>query len=117
MPSPWTGDVLNQLLGRVYWRPDADVCETASSVEVVVDLAGMEEDDIEVQLFEDALVVEGQRQPPVCKPETVYHAAGIRQGPFRLELPLPVSVDPEDVQARYDRGLVRITIRKQEGRA
>jgi HSP20 family molecular chaperone IbpA len=115
MPTPWSGDVLNLLLGRAHWRPDADVCETALAVEIVVDLAGVEEDDLEVQLFEDALVVEGRRQPPVCKPETVYHAAGIRQGPFRLELPLPARVDASDVEARYERGLLRITIRKQEG--
>jgi HSP20 family protein len=116
MPSFWSGDVLSQLLGRAHWRPDADVCETARTIEIVVDLAGVEEDNVEVQLFEDALVVEGHRQPPVCKPETVYHAAGIRQGPFRLELPLPASVDADDVEAFYERGLLRITIRKQEGR-
>ena len=40
----------------------------------------------------------------------MYHAAGIRQGPFRVELPLPAPVDPERVEARYDRGLLRITL-------
>jgi HSP20 family protein len=82
----------------------------------VVDLAGVDEDHLEVQLFEDALVIDGHRHPPVCEPETVYHAAGIRRGPFRLELPLPASVDAEDVEALYERGLLRITIRKQEAR-
>jgi HSP20 family protein len=107
MPSPWSGDALRQLLGRGHWLPDADVCETARAIEIVVDLAGVDEDHLEVQLFDDALVIDGHRHPPVCEPETVYHAAGIRRGPFRLELPLPASVDAEDV---------RITIRKQEAR-
>ena len=79
----------------------------------MVDLAGVEEDDLEVQLFEDMLVVEGRRRLPSCQEGAVYHAVGIRQGPFRVELPLPAPVDAERVEARYDRGLLRITLPKR----
>jgi len=99
--------------GRTHWRPDADVCETAEAIVVVVELAGMDEDAIEVQLFDDALVVEGERHLPACGAGAVYHAAAVLQGPFRLELPLPTPVDPSGVDARYERGLLRIQIRKQ----
>ena len=40
------------------WRPRADVYETADGVLVTVELAGLEADDLDVQLFEDALIVE-----------------------------------------------------------
>ena len=83
------------------------------AIEIVVDLAGVEEDSLEIRLFENALVVEGQRQLPTCEEGAVYHAAGIRQGPFQLAVPLPAPVDPERVQARYDRGLLRITLAKK----
>jgi HSP20 family protein len=96
------------------WRPDADTYETARTVEIVVDLAGVEEDDVEMQLFEDALVVEGRRRLPACQAGAVYQVAGIRQGPFHLEVALPAPVDPEGVEARYDRGLLRITLPKRE---
>ena len=99
--------------GRTHWRPDADVCETAGAIDVVVDLAGVDEDAIEVQLFDDALVVEGERHLAACDAGAVYHAAAVLQGPFRLELPLPAPVDPTGVEARYERGLLRIRIRKQ----
>ena len=105
----WHSDRL-RLLVRTGWRPDAYTYETATTVEIVVDLAGVEEDDFEVQLFEDALVVQGRRQLPSCQEGAVYHAVGIRQGPFQVELPLPASVDPGGVEARYDRGLLRITL-------
>jgi HSP20 family molecular chaperone IbpA len=42
-----------------------------------------------------------------------YHAAGVRQGPFRVELPLPAPVDGERVEALYDRGLLRISLPKR----
>ena len=108
----WQSDRL-RLLVQPRWRPDADTYETATTVEILVDLAGVEEDDLEVQLFEDVLVVEGRRQLPSCQEGAVYHAVGIRQGPFRVELPLPAPVDAERVEARYERGLLRITLPKR----
>ncbi len=108
----WQSDRL-RLLVQPRWRPDADTYETARTVEIMVDLAGVEEDDLEVQLFEDVLIVEGRRQLPSCQEGAVYHAAGIHQGPFRVELPLPAPVDAERVEARYDRGLLRITLPKR----
>jgi HSP20 family protein len=108
----WERDRL-RLLVEPRWRPDTDTYETATTVEIIVDLAGVDEDDFEVQLFEDALVVEGRRLPPSCQEGAVYQAAGIRQGPFHVELPLPAPVDPERVEARYDRGLLRIRLPKR----
>ena len=108
----WRREVLGGTFGAQQWRPDADVRESASAIEIVVDVAGIEEDAIEVQLFDDALVVEGERRLAACEEGVVFHAAGVRQGPFRLELPLPAPVDPGGVDARYERGLLRIALRK-----
>jgi HSP20 family molecular chaperone IbpA len=110
----WRSDRL-RLLVKARWRPDADTYETATAIEITVDLAGVEEDDFEIQLFEDALVVEGRRQLPACEEGAVYHAASIRQGPFQVELPLPAAVDAERVEVRYDRGLLRVTLPKRAG--
>ena len=96
------------------WRPNVDVYETVSSVELVLELAGLEEDDVELQLSESAVVVEGQRRLPVSEPGAMYHVAGIRQGPFRVEVMLPAPVDPERVEASYERGLLRISLPKRE---
>jgi HSP20 family molecular chaperone IbpA len=108
----WQTDRL-RLLVPLHWRPDTDVYETASAIEMIVDLAGVDEDDFEIQLFEDVLVVDGQRRIPSGQGEVVYHAAGIRQGPFRVEARLPAAVDAEGVEAHYDRGVLRITLPKR----
>ncbi|HEU5321886.1 MAG TPA: Hsp20/alpha crystallin family protein [Methylomirabilota bacterium] len=102
-----------RLLGHAGWRPDADTYETATTLEVAVDLAGVQDDEVEVQLFEDVLVVEGRRALAAAEPGAVYHAAAIRQGPFQLQVPLPAPIDAERVEARFERGLLRITLPKR----
>lgn len=101
-----------RFLVQAGWRPDADVYETATAIEVTVDLAGVGEDDAEIQLFDDAVVVEGYRQVTPRQDGGVYHAAAIRRGPFRVDIPLPAPVDADGVQARLERGLLRITLPK-----
>jgi HSP20 family protein len=114
LATPWRTELLTLVLGPSHWRPDADVCETRDGLEIVVDLAGVDEDDLDLQLFDDALVVEGQRRLPSCEAGAVYHAASVRQGPFRLEIPLPIAVDTDGVEARYDRGLLRLSLRRRK---
>ena len=98
------------------WRPSTDVQESPDAIHLTVELAGVDHDEVEVLLFEDALIVEGQRRLPPSRPGGVYHAAEIRQGPFRLELPLPATIDPDRVEARYERGLLEMTLPKRIGR-
>src|SRR5256885_16288555 len=75
----WQSDRL-RLLVRTGFRPDVDAYETATTLEVVVDLAGVDEEDFELHLFEDALIVEGHRRLPEAKETVIYHAASIRRG-------------------------------------
>ncbi len=103
-------------LAQPCWRPPADVYETERTVYVVVELAGVNQEDVEVLLFDDALVVQGDRRIPAADMAGMYHAAEIRQGPFRLEVPLSMLVDAERVDAVYDRGLLQITLDKPSGR-
>ena len=90
-----------RFLVRERWRPNADVYETARTIEMTVDLAGVADEDFEIQLFANALVVEGVRRLPSAREDAVYHAAGIRQGPFRVELPLPAGGLPQLAIVRY----------------
>src|SRR5262249_58969941 len=57
--DPWPSDRLRLLVhGR--WSPDADLYATAATVEIVVDLAGVSEEDFEIGRFDDALIIEGR---------------------------------------------------------
>jgi HSP20 family protein len=111
--DPRLADSPGVRFAQTYWRPEADVCESDSAIVVTADLAGIDPDTLDVVLYEDALIVEGQRRLTTA-PNGVYHRAEIRQGPFRLELALPVAIDLDRVDARYDQGLLRITFPKRQ---
>jgi HSP20 family protein len=108
----WQRQPASISMGHSFWRPPADVVETASEVIVLVELAGVDHDQLDVLLFEDAVIVEGERRLP-AHAAGVYHAAEIRQGQVRLELPLPAPIDPEQVDARYERGLLEMRLVKR----
>ncbi len=106
-----------------HWRPPTDVLEGPPGLLVRIELAGLHEDDIDVTLFDDMLVVAGQREESDfdratwCTAECRYHASGVRYGPFRAEIYLPIAVDADRVTARYDRGFLYVTLPRAGGPA
>lgn len=101
-------------LARPEWRPPVDFCETAEELAVKVEVAGMSEEDFDIVLYEDILVIEGERR--WCAADARFHLAEIRYGPFRLEVPLRGELDRERVSARYDRGFLRVVLPKRQSR-
>ncbi len=95
----------------IVWRPPTDVYETPDKIIVVVELAGVSEEDMSVTLFSDLLVVEGTRDPALAEMNAC-HQLGIKYGEFRAEISLHAPVDHEQVTAEYKNGLLIITLRK-----
>lgn len=99
MPQPHT----------TLFHPPTDILERANQWVVMVELAGIVPDDIEVALFQTRLVVSGQRQKPDDDVPT-YHQAQINYGAFKVEVKLPWQVDDTAVRARYKDGFLRIEL-------
>jgi len=95
----------------IVWRPPTDIYETQDEIIVVIELAGVLEDEMTVTLFSDLLVVEGQRKPPVTDMHAC-HQLGIKYGHFMSEIDIHASVDHDNVEAAYNNGLLRITLHK-----
>ena len=95
------------------WRPLADILESSEMMTVKIELAGMKEEEIEVTLYEDALVISGERHDDHESQESLhYHEAQIRYGPFRVEVFIPSPIDREAVTARYEDGMLSVDLPK-----
>jgi len=96
---------------HVVWRPPTDIYETPDKIIVVIELAGVAEEDLTATLFSDLLVVEGDRKQPVTDMDAC-HQLGIKYGHFRSEIDIHAPVDHDNVKAVYKNGLVKITLHK-----
>ena len=103
----------SMLQRSVTWRPLADIHESLEMMTVKIELAGMKEEHIEVTLYDDALVVSGERNDDHEHAENLYyHEAQIRYGPFRVEVYIPAQIDREAVTARYENGFLWVDLPK-----
>lgn len=110
----WETEKVRVVIAHSRWRPAADIYETESTIYITIELAGVDPLEIDIALYENALVVEGYRRLLFeSKENGVYHAAEIRQGPFQLEVLLPTKVNIEQVDARYEQGLLKIALTRQ----
>jgi HSP20 family protein len=93
------------------FRPQVDSfrSEDPPSYTVVVDLAGVEPDQVQVTAADGALIIRGERPREVCEGR-VYHQIEIEHGPFERVFALPPDADLPQAEARYERGLLRIEI-------
>lgn len=96
------------------WRPAMDIHETPNAVLIKIELAGIEEESIEITLYPNAIVVAGQRIDDSDYDEaTYYHEAQIRYGPFRADAYLSTPIVAETTSAVYQNGFLRITLPRQ----
>jgi HSP20 family protein len=92
------------------FRPPVDVYrnDDPPSVTVVVEVAGVDPDEIEVALAEGFLVVAGVRRRDVREQRVVHME--MDYGRFERRIPVTEPVDAEAGEARYARGLLVITL-------
>ena len=90
--------------------PNVDVEEHEDKIVVRADLPGIRPDDFRVDIEDDALVLQGERR--IEREET---HGGVRrversQGSFRRIIPLPQAANLEAAEARFENGVLEITI-------
>ena len=95
----------------IIWRPSTDIYETPDTIIIVIELAGLAEEDMAVTLFSDLLVVEGTREQPLTE-MSACHQLGIMYGDFRAEVAIHAPVDQGNVKMDYKNGLLKIILQK-----
>ena len=96
---------------RGAFRPQVDCYRTEDppALTVVVELPGVDPDEVQIVATPQALLVAGERRRPPGDGR-VYQQMELDYGPFRRELVLGDDVDPEGGRASYDRGLLTIVL-------
>jgi HSP20 family protein len=98
------------------WVPAMDLVEADDHFVVKADLPGLGEDDVAIEVQDNVLTISGAREAEHERKEKGWYRLERSYGSFNRSLTLPDGVDAERVEAKFDRGVLEVTIPKPEER-
>jgi HSP20 family protein len=104
-------DLANSRTEGFVWAPPMNVREDEEALHVELELPGMDPDDVDISIENNVLTISGERTHETQNDEG-YHVFERRYGRFSRTLTLSRGIDAENVEARYDRGVLHITLPK-----
>lgn len=100
--------------GATILVPDINIAETKREVHITVEVPGAREAAVEVVIDDDTLVVRAVKETERQDDRQNVHVSERVFGTFQRALALPFRVDPEQVEARVENGVLTITLPKTE---
>lgn len=97
--------------------PKVDIIENENSYELHVAAPGLSKEDFNIELKDNSLTVSGERKFSDEKKEKNYHSIETQYGSFIRSFALPENVDGSTISAKYNNGILELTIPKDEKKA
>ncbi|HEY8594504.1 MAG TPA: Hsp20/alpha crystallin family protein [Devosiaceae bacterium] len=106
LPSPGSEDAAFPLM------PSMEVHQNKDKVTVSAELPGVEEKDIDITVSDQYLTLSGEKKSE----QEIKDGDSLRTersyGKFSRTITLPFSIEPDKVQARFDKGVLTVTVPK-----
>ncbi|MGA2667055.1 MAG: Hsp20 family protein [Patescibacteria group bacterium] len=108
-------DDLTSLPGSRGWQfPAVDVKQSEKDVTITANIAGIKEEDINVEVGDTYIDISGERKAEIEEKEEDYYRKEIRYGSFARRIPLPAEVNADKAEASIKDGQLRIIAPKIE---
>ena len=109
----YSPEVPEEALTTTSFAPLVDIYEDEHTIALKMEVPGIDEKDIAVRLENNTLTVHGERKIEKEEKEENFRRIERQYGSFTRSFTLPSSVDPGQVTANYDRGVLKITLAKK----
>jgi HSP20 family protein len=96
------------------WVPALDVWETEEEIVYAVDLPGIPEEKISVELDDGALTITGERERAEEETQDRFYRYERRYGTFSRTFGVPQGVSEGDVSAEHKNGVLEVHVKKPE---
>ena len=93
--------------------PPVDVYEDEHKIVLKLEVPGMKESDLDIQLENNVLTVKGERKFEKEEKEENFHRIERRYGSFYRSFTIPNTVNPESVKASYEAGVLKVELEKR----
>ncbi|MFD1467629.1 Hsp20/alpha crystallin family protein [Hymenobacter caeli] len=101
--------------GRVAaFSPQVDAYETEKGYQLEVALPGLKQDNIKVDFHQGRLTISGERSFRSDRSDRRYHVVENAYGSFRRSFQLPDTVNPGQIEASFEDGILHVTVPKDE---
>jgi HSP20 family protein len=94
------------------WIPAMDLVEKEDHLELRADLPGMSEDDVNIEIKDGVLRISGERRAEEEETREGYRRVERAFGSFTRSVTLPEGIDPNDVKANFENGVLEVSIPK-----
>jgi HSP20 family protein len=105
----WFGDFSSSR-----FQPRIDVVDEGKVLRVTAELPGMERDDVDVSVEDGAIVLRGEKKQDVRSAEDGCYRLERAYGCFLRTIPMPENADPDHALAKFDNGVLTLTVPKTE---
>ena len=94
------------------FQPQSKLTEDKDNYYVEVDLPGLKKEEVKIEMEENILRIQGERKEKRKSETSKQHYSEMFYGSFIREFTLPSSVEKENIKARYEDGVLSITVPK-----
>lgn len=103
--------------GGSSFQPRVDIVENDKAFELHVAAPGMNKEDFQIEMNDNFLTVSGERKFTNEKKDANWHSIETQYGSFSRSFSLPENVDSTKIVAKYNNGILEVTIPKDEKKA
>jgi HSP20 family protein len=111
-------DFTSDLPSLAHWNgngrlmPRLDVAETETALEVLAELPGVDEKDIDVTISDDIMKIKAEKKSDNEEKTKDYHLVERTYGTFERSMRLPFKVDTAKVEAKFEKGVLKLIVQK-----
>src|ERR1044072_8628625 len=106
----WLPPALARSAGPGLWAPEIEMFEKDGELIVRADLPGLTKDDVNIEIDNDAITLEGERLSEQNENREGFYRTERSYGKFYRRLPLPDGVEAENADATFRDGVLEITM-------
>jgi HSP20 family protein len=103
----------NEAVTAAGFVPPVDIYEDENKLVLKIEIPGMRQEDLDVRMENNTLTVKGERSFQNEGKEENFHRVERRYGSFYRAFTLPNTVDPNNIKAEYDAGVLRLELQKR----
>jgi HSP20 family protein len=100
--------------GKGAWSPAIEVSHQNDKFLVRAELPGLKPEDVKLEITDEAITMEGERREEHEETQGGRHMTERRYGQFYRSIPLPEGANGEQARARFDNGVLEISVPVQE---